>query len=631
MRTRILTYLLLGAIIALSVWQAFGFEFLQDDAFISYRYVANYLQGDGLVYNQGERVEGYTNFGWVLGLILSGLAGLDYIFVSRITGIIFAAGTVLMTFLLAERLMERRSPWWPLLPAALAGINLSSAYWAQSGLETAAFAFVALLAIYLFVVRSHLLAAALVAAVLVRPEGALLAALIVCAEALIDRRLTTFSLVSVGLALVYSLPFAAFKLVYYGSLLPNPFYAKTAFGWAQVASGWEYAVGFAGHYPFLAAGLVFLPIVWWRLGRSIRLVWVIALGYTLYIVLVGGDVLMVHRFFVPMIPLLATVAVLLLFHLVEHRRSILQYSLLAAAAAAMIAGNLLLPRDYIRTYASREAGLVAKMGFFAARLKEIGSPNFTVAASTIGRLGYDLNGHRMIDMLGLTDSTIARHPEPIPAGLESSWRERSFNSAYLLGEQPEFIVFSTGLKPSAPAERVLLTYEQFLDCYRGASWLPNASHVTSDSRLVSVFRRVRPLQPPFEPTRPIEFVNAYTDGTNALLEGRLSVAESELLNALRLGGEPPYVYLLYRLAMLSFELRQGSRGEAIQNRALELDSVMPEIQADLYVYEYTIGNRDKAAVHRRWVQTLSPWLLPSYDSVAQARSRQYQSQKSITP
>jgi len=37
-----------------------------DDAYISMRYADNFATGKGLVYNPGERVEGYTNFLWVM-------------------------------------------------------------------------------------------------------------------------------------------------------------------------------------------------------------------------------------------------------------------------------------------------------------------------------------------------------------------------------------------------------------------------------------------------------------------------------------------------------------------------------------------------------------------------------------
>ena len=54
--------------LALLAWLAAEAWFLCDDAFISFRYVRNLIEGHGLVFNPGERVEGYTNFLWVLEL-----------------------------------------------------------------------------------------------------------------------------------------------------------------------------------------------------------------------------------------------------------------------------------------------------------------------------------------------------------------------------------------------------------------------------------------------------------------------------------------------------------------------------------------------------------------------------------
>ena len=44
------------------------FYFLTDDAFISFRYAANAIEGRGLVWNPAPflPVEGYTNFSWVV-------------------------------------------------------------------------------------------------------------------------------------------------------------------------------------------------------------------------------------------------------------------------------------------------------------------------------------------------------------------------------------------------------------------------------------------------------------------------------------------------------------------------------------------------------------------------------------
>ena len=40
--------------------------FLSDDCYISFRYARNLVEGHGLVYNPGERVEGFSNPLWVL-------------------------------------------------------------------------------------------------------------------------------------------------------------------------------------------------------------------------------------------------------------------------------------------------------------------------------------------------------------------------------------------------------------------------------------------------------------------------------------------------------------------------------------------------------------------------------------
>ena len=56
-----------GLTLVLLLAHAAVYTFLTDDAFISFRYARNLSQGHGLVFNPGfERVEGYTNFLWVL-------------------------------------------------------------------------------------------------------------------------------------------------------------------------------------------------------------------------------------------------------------------------------------------------------------------------------------------------------------------------------------------------------------------------------------------------------------------------------------------------------------------------------------------------------------------------------------
>jgi hypothetical protein len=57
-------------------WNLLEHFSIADDAYISFRYLDHFLAGDGLVWNVGERVEGYTNFLWIRLLAPLRLLGL---------------------------------------------------------------------------------------------------------------------------------------------------------------------------------------------------------------------------------------------------------------------------------------------------------------------------------------------------------------------------------------------------------------------------------------------------------------------------------------------------------------------------------------------------------------------------
>src|SRR5690606_35986274 len=131
------------------IWPAW----LSDDAFISFRYAQNLVDGHGLVYNQGERVEGYTNFLWTL--LAAGVLALggDLAWWSHLAGGVLGLAIVLLRFVQAVRLLP---PAWALL-AALIGATSQSLllYTARgSGLETGLFALLLLLAGMAYLGRS---------------------------------------------------------------------------------------------------------------------------------------------------------------------------------------------------------------------------------------------------------------------------------------------------------------------------------------------------------------------------------------------------------------------------------------------------------------------------------------------
>ncbi len=605
---------------------AYTLRFVQDDSYITYRYVANFLNGHGLVYNIGERVEGFTNFGWTIYLCLVGALGFDYILVSQLTGFLFGGGVIVLTYLIADFVIDTKGKWFVWLPVYLVAANMSLAYWSPAGLETAAFAFFAMLILYWFLKRSHWMIFSLLIAVWIRPEGALVALILLVVEAITERRLPRFTITYSAVAFILSLPYLGFKLSYYGSILPNPFYAKTGFDTEQLLSGLEYTSRFMSHYGFWGIGLV-IPLFFFRhLSSALKSLWLVVVFYTAYIVLVGGDVLKVHRFFLPLFGLYGILIAASIWYLCRRTVRKTQYMILVLTGGTLLALTLILPGEYVRNYNVREKIFTKKMGMLAGKLKESDNTNFSVALSTIGRFGYELIGHDIIDMLGLTDSAIARHPgKPVP-GLTSTWKERKQNVSYLLQRAPDYIYFSTGIKPSAPAEQALVLCPAFQQSYRTVGWSFVVDSALTSGRYFVAFKRMRPVNKGTEPSYPVEFVQLYKKGLDSFSRGKYADAITWFNRALKVSPKPYYIYLVYYKAFCHLQLKQDKEAIKLLNWVLQQDSLVVEAHRDMYTMAAMNNDRNKMILHRKWLQKLVPWYLPRIDSltnqiIARARKK----------
>ena len=615
--------LLLPALFAYG-WFARTLAFIQDDAYISYRYVANFLSGHGLVYNIGERIEGFTNFGWVIYLALWGRAGDIFIAVSRWTGLVLGAGVIILTYLLARELFASKGRVWWLLPAYLVGFNQSLAYWSPAGLETAAFAFLATWSLYLWLRRSWLLIWSLTLAVWIRPEGALAAGLLLLVAGFIKRPVLKYTLSCVATAFVLSLPLVGFKLGYYGSLLPNPFYAKTGLSLEQLSSGIEYVGLFAAHYGFYGVGLLLCLVFYRALTPPQRAIAVFAVAFAVYVVLVGGDALKVHRFFLPILAAVALMTASGLYQLVWRVPRQAQYLVLFFACLVLIGLTYWLPRDFVQRYNRNEKVFTRRMLFTAQSLKASDSTNFSVALPTIGIFGYELLGHDIIDMVGLTDSAVARHSEATIPGMETTWKERHHNSRYLLTRAPDYIMFSTGIKPSAPAERALCLYPEFLRSYRTRGWFYRPDSTRDQGALSVMFKRVAPIEGPLVPTYPVEYVEHYKEGLDYYVAGDQAAAVAAYDQALAVSPQPYNPYLVQQKALSCLLMGKHDAAKHLMDSLLAQDSAIFEAHKDLYIYAVMAGDTAKAAIHERWLKKLVPWYWPRVQATAEATRRQAQ-------
>ncbi len=495
---------LMAAAIGIFIYTCLYFDLTQDDAYISFRYAENFLNGNGLVFNIGERVEGYTNFLWVIILALfKGLLGISYLTTSRVLGVVAGATIFVLIYVLIRRCYEKG------ISAVYAGSavallsSLASAYWSIASLETAAFACMVTASIVAEYVRPRLTPALLVIAGLLRPEGVVVFGIILIHRIIRQRRFPLEYFLVFSLPLV---PFAVFKLTYYGSLFPNPYYAKSGVGFEYILSGLEYLWYFTKTVGLY--GVIFLVplLAIKKLWSHFSLLYLVVLIYIAYIVWVGGDVLKVYRFFVPIVPVMYFLFVASVFVLIEP---LLKERKRIAAAALIICGlfsygSLTLSRNHVETFWFFEQNIVRKMHFMGTMLKKHMGDDFSLAASTIGMISYQLMGHRVIDLLGLTDAYIARNPEKIE-GITSTWKERRFNNTYLLTQEPDFILFSTGYKPSAPAERALMLHSEFRHNYAPTGFMRERQYKV-------VWRRVRDVDMSRDVVLPnVEFVQKLSD------------------------------------------------------------------------------------------------------------------------
>jgi len=119
------------------------FGFCTDDPFISFRYADNFAHGKGLVFNPGDRVEGYSNFLFVAIMSLFscfGVSGIGMLMAAKAVGIASAIGLFFL-FFYAIRRFEENSLFAAGGTLLLLASNILFALWTAGGMETGLFAF----------------------------------------------------------------------------------------------------------------------------------------------------------------------------------------------------------------------------------------------------------------------------------------------------------------------------------------------------------------------------------------------------------------------------------------------------------------------------------------------------------
>jgi len=422
-----------------------------DDAYISFQYAKNWIAGNGVVFNIGERVEGYTNFLWVAVLApLWPLVGRDPVRFAEaafLTTLALAFFGLIGVAIVARRVLTHRLSWT--IAVLLVAFDDSYVSYAVFSLENHLLVVCMLAGLIASVYRFRrwelVLGVSLALVAMTRPDGVLWAASFFVTEALsaaraakADRKALLGALARAAGTFVgcYGSYFA-WRFAYYGYLFPNTFYLKVGDTFAGVQRGLDYVKAYVVERwaaPIAAlTGLLRLREQWVQ--------WLVlhALLHTAYVVYVGGDFYSGQRFLIALIPSLALLTAAGA-DWVQSRWS----SLAPRVAVAGVALTLCLLLRWgtitsgpgvaeIRVWGDNVDTQVRLMRW----MKGVARPEGSMVLGDIGGAGFfaDL---RVADVYGVIDPVVA-HRKVAGFGTGKAGHEKVATASELLARNPTYI------------------------------------------------------------------------------------------------------------------------------------------------------------------------------------------------
>lgn len=448
--------------------------FLSDDALISLRYADRFVDGLGLTWTDGERVEGYTDLLWVLLTATLHFFGFDLIFAARglaLAGCVAGALWVSLDPRTSKPSMER-------VVSGGLGLALCApvAIWAVGALEHGFMVGVIAGALFFLVRASHAPGVSkeawfgaffLCLLVLLRADGAVLVFGIVLPTLFVRSScaLTRFLLWAV-LPILAVIGQHLFRHGYYGQWVPNTALAKVAMNQERVLLGIHHVgTGLFALWPTLVAialtsfaGFRQLRFLSFGPALSASLIW------CAYLALVGGDIFPGWRQLllglVPLYFLLAQTTAAALEQVPEERSTIYS-SLLLVACASLVTQS----RDAENRRGKSERWEWAGASVGPALKRAFGEKRPLLAVDAAGALPF-WSELPSLDMLGLNDSYLAHHP-PASFGHGGIGHELG-NGAYVLSRRPDLIAFNNAQGSRDPlflSGREMILTDEFRKTY----------------------------------------------------------------------------------------------------------------------------------------------------------------------
>jgi hypothetical protein len=298
-----------------------------------------------------------------------------------------------------------------------------------------------------------------------RPELHLMAILVglpLVVHAVRARKVTRADWLYVAGILIVTVPCHTFRYLYFGSLVPNTFYAKTS----SSALVWHEGLrSLEGMFAFNHTGLlaVLAPLAFASKRRRVETATmaIIAVAFMAYIVMVGVDEMQWHRLYLPALPFLCVLAALGGQNLVEAVLRVLKRDVEGSLArtvgysigwgAVLVAARANFAFTYKEVNGFNGHGDLAgtfhpDLGKFLVRHER---PGGLVAFQDMGSTPYHAPDLDFLDFVGLVDKTVAhaRHDMGLHAFMnaDDGRKQAQFDAAmrdYFFGRQPEWAILT---------------------------------------------------------------------------------------------------------------------------------------------------------------------------------------------
>jgi hypothetical protein len=351
----------LSLAVAYSIWAGyfiFGTSFISldgnryfslvDDAMISMRYAWNFSHGHGLVWNPGERVEGYSNL--LMTLIMSiptaFLEKKQAVLAIQILGIPTVITAAFLSGKLTQLLLYESKSAEILAAIVFSGVLMyfPLSYWSLMGMEGGLITVLTLAAVCLIILwtrlrhsRALFLASTCLGLAFLARNDTIIFAAVCFAYIVYDLRNERKRSVLVNLIITFLIycsfvvALLVFRQIYYGELVPNTYTLKLARVplSVRINDGVLYVYQFIRETQYIiAATLIGLPFLKGRWKWFLAAFPVAAIGYTIW---VGGDNFPLWRFILPSVPLLISLNLLSLKSMSESLFKVLLKNRLPAS------------------------------------------------------------------------------------------------------------------------------------------------------------------------------------------------------------------------------------------------------------------------------------------------------------